>query len=424
MDPRERIKLALDRKPVDRMPIDFGSTRSTSISTIAYERLRKKLGINSGLSRMYDFIQQNSYVEMEVIEKFNVDIIDPGMAFLRSEDDWTGFTIPHDGTRCLVPKYLFQIYDIERDEKDTIYLKHKDGTVLGIMPATSVNVRQAYWPYKDLPAIPETFDNRQLNKYSWAYPTPPYHLDNSLTLEETSEDGFDLVADTIKTLHRDTDRALIFGVGGNAFDIGGLARGFDNFLCDVYRDKKGTKRLIDHTMEFYMDYIDKVIDRIGPYVEVLVFGDDLGHQGGPLISPDIYREIFKPAHKKMWEHVHSRCSCKVFLHSCGSLYELIPDMIDAGLDILNPVQTNAANMEPERLKREFGRDLIFWGGGCEPRTLALKGPQDVMEEVRQRIDIFAQDGGFVFASLHNITAEVPAENIIAMFEAANEYGGY
>jgi uroporphyrinogen decarboxylase len=177
-------------------------------------------------------------------------------------------------------------------------------------------------------------------------------------------------------------------------------------------------------MQFYMDYIDKVIDKIGDYVEVLVFGDDLGHQGGPLISPEVYRELFKPAHKKMWEHVHSRSSCKVFIHSCGSLYELIPDMIDAGLDILNPVQTNAANMEPERLKREFGKDLIFWGGGCEPRTLALKGPEDVRKEVKQRIDIFGKDGGFVFASLHNITAEVPAENIIAMFEAANEYGGY
>ncbi len=136
-------------------------------------------------------------------------------------------------------------------------------------------------------------------------------------------------------------------MGGNAFDIGCLARGFDNFLCDIYMDKKGTKRLIDHVVDFYIGYIDKVLGSIGKYVEALIFGDDLGYQNGPFISPEVYRELFKPAHKKMWDSVHDNSDCKVFLHACGSIYELLPDLVDAGLGPLNPVQTRADNMVPD-----------------------------------------------------------------------------
>jgi uroporphyrinogen decarboxylase len=143
------------------------------------------------------------------------------------------------------------------------------------------------------------------------------------------------------------------------------------------------------------------------------------------IKFNIFKEIFKPRYKKMWDFVHERSDCKVFLHSCGSVYELLPHLIDAGLDVLNPVQTTTANMEPEKLKREFGKYITFWGGGCNTRdVLPVKTAEEVKEDVKRRIDVFASGGGFVFNQIHNILADVPPENIIAMFEAAYKYGEY
>jgi len=200
----------------------------------------------------------------------------------------------------------------------------------------------------------------------------------------------------------------------------------ENFLCDIYIiDKKGVKRLLDFLVERNLKLLDRILKGVGEYVDILQFGDDLGSQNGPFMSPDVFREIFKPGYNKMWNFVHSTSSCKVFLHSCGSIYELIPDLIDAGLDILNPVQTTAANMEPEGLKREFGKDITFWGGGCNTQyVLSTATPEEVKEDVKRRIDIFAKDGGFVFNQIHNILADVPPENVIAMLEAAYEYGRY
>jgi uroporphyrinogen decarboxylase len=154
-----------------------------------------------------------------------------------------------------------------------------------------------------------------------------------------------------------------------------------------------------------------------------MFSDDLGSQNGAFLSRDIFKKIFKPKYKKMYDFVHENSKSKVFLHSCGSLYELISELIEIGLDILNPVQTTAANMEPERLKKEFGRHVTFWGGGCNSRDiLPSKSPKEVKEDVKRRIEILGKGGGFIFNSIHNILPEVPPENIVAMYEAAYEYG--
>ena len=414
MTSRERIKMAIEHKEPDRVPIDFGAMRSTGIATITYNKLRKKLGVNRGLARMYDFVQQLAYPEKEIRDLFHVDAIDAGQAFLKSEDDWREWTL-NDGSKCLIPKYL----NIEIDENSTVLLKNRDGLVLGKKPKSSLYVDQTFWIYGDLDAIPEKIDEKDVVKHMWAIPTPPWHLDIF------DDNDYKLFIDTIKQLYETTDCAVMLAVGCNLFETGTFLRGMENFLCDIYVDKKGVKRLLDVLVGRNLRLLERVVKGVGEWVDILQFGDDLGSQTGPFMSPEVFREIFKPRYKKMWDYVHQNSSCKVFLHSCGSIYELIPDLIDAGVDILNPVQTQTANMEPERLKKEFGKYVTFWGGGCDTQQILAKAtPGKVKDDVKRRIEIFAKDGGFVFNQIHNVLADVPPENVIAMFEAAYEYGKY
>jgi len=162
---------------------------------------------------------------------------------------------------------------------------------------------------------------------------------------------------------------------------------------------------------------------VGDVADVLRFGDDLGTDNGPFMAPATYRRLFKPRHAALCDYVHRHSGMKTFLHSCGSIYRLLPDLVEAGYDVINPVQTACRDMEPERLKREFGKAVTFWGGGCDTRRVLNRGtPQEVRDHVRRRIDILAPGGGFVFNTVHNILPEVPPENVAAMFEAVREYG--
>ena len=217
----------------------------------------------------------------------------------------------------------------------------------------------------------------------------------------------------------------MLAVGCNLFEAGTWLRGMDIFMMDYMTDRKGTERLLDKLMEGYFKLLDRVIQGVGEYVDLFQFGDDLGSQGGVFIPPDIFKDIFYPRYKKMWDFVHDKSDIKVFLHSCGSIFELIPYLIDAGLDALNPVQTTTANMEPEKLKKEFGADVTFWGGGSNTRdVLPYKSPAEVSEDVKRRVEVFSKGGGFVFNQIHNVMVDVPPENVIAMFDTAYEFGKY
>jgi len=411
MNSRERIRKAVNHENTDRIPIDLGSIRSSGIATIAYNKLRKELGINVRYARMYDFIQQIAYPEKEIMDMFHVDAIDAGQAFLKTEDKWREWIL-NDGSKCLIPKYL----NIEVDSENNIFLKNKDGTILGIKPVSSLYVDQCFWVYKDFPSLPETFKDEDLDKHMWAIPSPPWYLDIF------NDQDFEIFKKNIKELYDNTEYCIVLGVGLNLFETGNFLRGIDNFLCDIYLDKNGTGSLLDRLVERNLKKLNRIIKGVGQYVDILQFGDDLGSQGGPFMSPNIYKEVFKPRHKKMWDFVHENSKCKVFLHSCGSIYELLPHLIDAGLDILNPVQTSAIDMEPEKLKKEFGKYITFWGGGCDTRdVLPSKTPKEIKEHVKRRIDILGKDGGFVFNQVHNILADIPPENVIAMLQAACEY---
>jgi uroporphyrinogen decarboxylase len=415
MNSRERVRMAIDHREADRVPIDLGGMRSTGIAAIAYNKLRKKLNINSSLPRMYDFLQQLSFPEKEVMDMFHIDAIDAGQGFLKDSSKWRKWTL-NDGSECLIPGYL----NVEIGKDQTVYLKNDEGIILGKKPKSSLYVDQSWRPYEDMDKIPENIVEEDLTREMWSIPDPEWSLDIF------DDEHYKLFIKNIKDLYDNTDYAVLLIVGCGLFEKGTYLRNFENFLVDIYIDKKGVERLHARLMERYMRLLDRVIKGVGDYVDILVFGgDDLGGNDGGWMSPDIFRELFKPKYKKMWDFIHSNSDCKVFLHSCGSIYEYIPDLIDAGVDILNPVQTTAANMEPEKLKKEFGKDVTFWGGGCNTRDVLVFGsPEKVKEDVKRRISIFGEGGGYVFNQIHNILADVPPENVIAMLQAAHEYGIY
>ena len=175
---------------------------------------------------------------------------------------------------------------------------------------------------------------------------------------------------------------------------------------------------LDRLVELHLANLERFLAAVGPSIDIILFGDDLGMQNGPQISPDMYREFFKPRHQRMWRRAKELANVKVMLHCCGGVYELLPDLIEAGLDTINPVQISCRGMDTAQLKAKFGRQLTFWGGGCDTRSILPNGtPREVAEHVKRQVEILAPGGGFIFQQVHNIMSNVPPENVVAMFDA-------
>ncbi|HEM62653.1 MAG TPA: uroporphyrinogen-III decarboxylase, partial [Chloroflexi bacterium] len=234
------------------------------------------------------------------------------------------------------------------------------------------------------------------------------------------------LAEEARRLLEETDKAvMIHAPIGGVYEQSYWLRGIETLYRDMGGNRKYVEALAERVLEWLLEFWDLVLEEVGPYVHVVELSDDLGGQYGPLFSPKLYREVYKPRHRPLTELIHSKTEAKIFLHCCGSIRWALPDLIEVGIDIINPVQVSAREMETDRLKREFGRDIVFWGGGADATgVLPFGSPSDVREEVKRRISDLAPGGGFVFGSVHNIQAEVPPENVVAMFEAAYEYGGY
>ena len=217
-----------------------------------------------------------------------------------------------------------------------------------------------------------------------------------------------------------TDRAIIGLFGGNLMEWGQFLFRMDNFLMLLAGEPARMHKFLDAMVEMHLENLRKFLSAVGPYIDIILFGDDLGMQSGPQVSPRMYRKFFYPRHKLLWQTAKQLADVKVMLHSCGGVAAYLPMFIDAGLDILQPVQTTAKDMDPAYLKREFGKDLCLWGGGCDTQFVLPRGtPEEVAADVRERVGILAPGGGFVFQQVHNIMADVPPENIVAMLDAVN-----
>jgi uroporphyrinogen decarboxylase len=251
-----------------------------------------------------------------------------------------------------------------------------------------------------------------LGKQMWsAMPHPGGHL-------ELDNKGIEEMRQRARNLRESTDRAIIGLFGGNMFELPQMLYRMDNYLLatGLYPDK--VAELSEKMAAIHMKNLERWMSAVGPYIDVVLFGDDLGGQQGPLISPEAYREFYKPYHKKLWARAKELGNVRVQLHCCGGIYELIEDLIDAGLDAVNPVQISCKGMEPTLLKKEFGDRLTFWGGGCDTqRILSLGTPEEVGAHTREMVRTFHPGGGFIFQQVHNILANVPPENIVAMMDS-------
>jgi uroporphyrinogen decarboxylase len=375
----------------------------------AYIRLREILGLPPSEVFVYDFIQQLAVIEDDVLDILGVDVVDVGQPYYRQEDYWQDWTLP-DGSPCKIPAFI----EVEKDGDDWIVRGDEDQVIM-IQKKGTLFFEQTHFPLME--SGDDTFENLeyQCNQVMWARigsPPAPAGLDR---------EGLQIREETARRLREGTDRAIYGAFGGNLVENGEFLFRIDNFLLLLAADPDRVHRFLDRLMELHLANLEKYLSAAGPYIDIIGFGDDMGMQTGPLFSPEMYREFFKPRHRILWNRAKElRPGIKVGLHCCGGVYPLIGDMIEAGLDAINPVQFTCTDMEVDRLKREFGGDLVFWGGGCDTQTILRTGsPQRVAEHVKRQVEVLAPGGGFVFQQVHNILADIPAANIVAMFEAVN-----
>lgn len=407
MTSRERILASLDHREPDRLPIDCGAMRSTGIQAIAYHRLKVHLNLWQGRTRVFDVVQQLAEPEPFYLDQFHVDAINAGREF--APDEWNEWTLP-DGSACQIPAHI----RLRREGHD--WLAFNDtGEVVARMIEGCTYFNQTIHPLaredwttglKDL--------GRQMNAVCWASLPEPMYADG------LSDENLVRMGEHVRRLRERSNRAIMIAYGANLFEWGSYLRRMDNFLLDLVGEQASAVALLDKLVELHLEGLDRLLPAVGEHVDLIQLGDDLGMEAGPFFSPALFRKLFKPRYAAMVRHIKERCPrLRIFLHCCGSIRPLLPDLIEAGIEVINPVQIAARNMDPAVLKKDFGADLTFWGGGCDTQKVLPRGtPQEVKDHVRRNIDILAPGGGFVFCQVHNILADVPPENIVAMYEAA------
>lgn len=411
MNSRERILSAIGHRQPDRIPIDLGAHGSSGISFVAYHHLINHLGMQHLPNQVSDVVQQLTQPPMELLDFFGVDVVDVGRHFNNSPGYWHKVELI-EGIPTEYPHWFKPV-----KQADGSWLAaNKAGEMIGKMPNGATFFDQLIFPWKE--GYPSDFSKMgdDMVRAVWGgFGFTPYDwMDEPNFWEMLREKTLDLRAKT--------DKALLLSIGCNLFEHGTFLRRIDNFLIDLYLEPEKVHEFLDALMERHLNFLSKVCNAVGDIVDILKFGDDLGTNSGPFFPVETYREFFKPRHTELCNFVKNNSSAHTMLHCCGGIYELIPELIDAGFEVLNPVQISAINMEPEKLKREFGKDITFWGGGCDTKTILNNAsPKQVKEHVKHNIEIFSNDGGFVFNQLHNIMPDVPPENVIAMFEAVHEF---
>jgi uroporphyrinogen decarboxylase len=403
---RERVLAALDHQQPDRVPIDLSGHRSSGIAAITYRRLRDALGLEPRTTRVYDPVQQLAIVDQDVLDRFGVDTIELGRGFALENEHWADWTLP-DGSACQMPAWALP----EREDGRWV-IRSGSGRTLAQMPDGALYFEQCYWPFldgDDLDRLPEA-----LNENMWcAVRSPPGPL-------VEGPGGLQRLAEGARRLRASTDRAIIGLFGGNLLETGQFLYRNDGFLMLLAAEPARAGEFLDRLLEIHLANLETFLSAVGPSIDIILFGDDLGMQSGPQISPQMYRELFKPRHQKMWRRAKELADVKVMLHCCGGVRELLDDLIDAGLDAINPVQTNCRGMDTRGLKADFGDRLTFWGGGCDTHNVLNRATVDeVHRHVQEQVSLWKSGGGFVFQQVHNILADVPAENVVAMLNAVH-----
>lgn len=411
MTSRELVLSAIAHRQPERVPLDLGATPSSGISAIAHSNLIKYLGWDDP-TQIYDVVQQLAQPGDRMLDYFGADIVDVGRAFNDKPGDWYPITMSN-GAPAFYPQSFHP-----RELPDGAWATYDDDGVkiLTKMPVGATFFDQVYFPYVD--GYPADYKElgAEMARVLWArHGAAPW--------DHAGDPSFwDTLREKTISLSRSTDRALLIGAGCNLFEWGTFLRRMDNFLMDLLCEEAQVERLLDELMERHLASLEKICRAVGDTVDIIKFGDDLGMISGPLMSPETYRKFFKPRHKILCDYVKANTGAHTMLHSCGSIAALLPDLIGAGFEIINPVQTNAKGMDPAWLKREFGADVTFLGGGIDTASVLNRGtPEQIRAQVLERLEIFSPGGGYIFNTVHNILPDVPPQNVIAMYDALHEF---
>jgi len=407
MTSRERVQKALSFEKPDRVPIDLGGLRASGINAVVYDELKRRMGINTP-TKTHDSMQILAEIELEMVDRLHIDV---------------------------VPLDIGTVKWDEQSAEEGVAKKLFCGTQVYFPPATTITEKaDGSWlqakgdgvPFAHMPKDGFYFDFIRTT-------TSGKPIDPTLfkPKDSVSDEELELIANRARFLYDNTDKAIlgwgasISMVGLSALLSDNITQGsLDEWLYMLIAEKETATemmgRYVDATISCMKLYRQAVGDRCAIWG---IASDDAGTQRGELIAPELFGELIAPHYKRLCDWVHANTNWKTLVHSCGSVYHLIPHWIDAGVDILNPIQISATNMEPERLKDEFGGKIVFWGGGCDTQKVLPTGTrEEIRQHVKRNIEILGKDGGFIFTQVHNIQQNVPIENVETMLEAAYEFG--
>jgi uroporphyrinogen decarboxylase len=412
---RERVLAALRHEEPDRVPVDLGSHASSTIAVLAYMRLRKRLGLaQNELPKMYNTWGQYCDVQDEILDYLGCDVIPLHRAIssfaIYNDGPWKEWTLV-DGSRCQVPEEFAP----KRNEYGD-WEWYENGTMIARMPGEGLHGFTLFWSPMQGDPTREKIDKLLASEKN-----------NFISRIKTSDREVQyLKREAQRIIDANKGRAVLFQHGGTILENAQGIFGWDEIFVRCISDPALVHYFLEGLTQLHLDTLKRTLDAAGHVIDVIQFGDDLGMQGAPLLNPEMYREIFWPYHKRLFTFVRENYpQIYVMLHCDGAVYDLLPDMIDAGMQVFNPLQTDCAGMDPARIKREFGDKISFWGGGCDTHaTLAFGSPTQVREDVRRRMQILAPGGGFVFNQIHNVLGDVRPENVLAMIEAAHDFGKY
>lgn len=379
LTPRERVRLALRRKEPDRVPLDLGTTGNTGITAGAYRRLLSYLGIEAEVT-VWDRMQQLALPDERVLLRLGID------------------------TRGLWPSGPENRPDRNLQDESYVDAYEDEWGVIRSRPAGGY--------YYDLVKSPLAGDITKGDVQSYRWPDPS-DAGRTRGLREKA-----------RRIHEETDYALVVHAANGFVTRSQYLRGFEDWFMDLIAEPDRLEPILDGCFEFQLAATAAVLGEVGQYADVIMLGDDLGVQGGPMVSPRIYRKLIKPRQARLFDMLHSRTSAKLLYHTCGSVAEILDDLIEIGVDVLNPVQVTAKDMDSASLKQRFGDRVSFWGGIDTQHVLPLGTPDEVRAEARKRIADLGPGGGYVVDAVHNIQSDVPAENIVALYEEAAAFGRY
>lgn len=408
MNSRERVLAAINHKETDKLPVDLGASSVTGISAIAYNKLSGYLGFNK-IARIFDVVQQLAMIDDEIIDLFGVDAVDVNRLFTQEDKDWYEVELG-DGSKGEYPKW----FRPAKSDDGSFYTLDAEGRQLSKMTKGGSCFDQTFFPWEN--AYPENFSNitDAFKSINWII----HSQTNNININD------DELRLRISDLRENSDKAIIMSGGVKMLELGFFLRRMDNLLMDLLADQDNLSLMLDKLMEINLAGLEKKCRAVGDLVDVIRMGDDLGMTSGPFMDPDTFKKLFKPRYKILCDYIKQNSNMKIFLHSCGSIRQYIPDLIEVGFDIINPVQTNCYGMDAKELKNEFGRDITFWGGGVDTASvLPTASTDDIRKDVLNRCEILSKGGGFIFAPIHNILPEVAPENIEAVYLAVKEFNG-